>query len=71
MFIVLESQKNGDILTTLVTSHQEINEAKSKYHTVLAAAAISNVELHAASLLDDCGRCLVSEYFTHEPEVEE
>ena len=65
MYIVIEIQKTGDKIATLVTTHTDSNEAESKYYTVLAAAAMSTVPLHAASLLTEDGRCLRSEAYKH------
>lgn len=70
MYIVMEIQKNGEQVATLVDSYTSYNQAKSKYHTVLAAAAISSVEQHSAALLDDTGVCIVNESYAHPVEVE-
>ena len=69
MYIVLEIQKTGDQIATLVTSYQNRNEAESKFYTVLAAAALSTVEKHAASLLTDNGICIRSEAYEHPVET--
>lgn len=65
MYIVIELQKNGSSVANLVTTHQTINEADNKYYTVLAAAAISSVEQHAVSMLEDTGSCIKSGFYTH------
>lgn len=65
MFTVVELQRNGDTLTVLTDTYSDLNQAKSKYHTVLAYAAISEVDIHAASLLDDEGICILHEAFDH------
>lgn len=70
MFIVIEIQKIGEELATIVTSFKNKNEAESKFYTVLSYAALSTVELHAASLLTEDGRCIRSESYTH-PVLEE
>lgn len=43
MYIVIELQKNGDQVANIVTAHETENDAYSKYHTILAAAAKSTV----------------------------
>lgn len=65
MYIVMEIQKQGETVSTLVDSYANLNEAKSKHHTILAAASVSAVEQHAASLMDDTGRCIYHEAFQH------
>ena len=50
-------------------------KAESKYHEVLAAAAISELPQHSATLLTSDGRCIMNQCYRHtlpepEPEVE-
>ena len=50
-------------------------KAESKYHEVLAAAAVSELQSHAATLLTADGRLIMSQCYKHalptpEPEVE-
>ena len=77
MYIVLETQTytNGTV-GTLIETFSDRNAAESKYHTVLAAAAISQLPKHCAFMLDDSARLLKSEVYIHEvipvpPEPEE
>ena len=48
-------------------------KAESKYHEVLAAAAVSELPRHAASLLASNGKCVMQQCYVHpvytEPEV--
>lgn len=55
-YLVFEIQTylNGEI-GTLITQHSNRNEAESKYHTVLAAAAISGLLRHCAVLMTNEG----------------
>lgn len=49
-------------------------KAESKYHEVLANAAISSCKQHSASLLGSDGRCLMYQCYQHktpEPEPNE
>ena len=69
MYIVLEVQANkNQTAGTLVTifSEAEKDTAESKYHNILAAAAVSNIYRHSAFILTDTGRLLRSECYTHE-----
>lgn len=74
-YIVLEIQTNGGV-TAIVPplSYTDRNAAESKFHTVLATAAVSTVEEHAAVLLTSDGRVVRNECYRHvtqpEPEVE-
>lgn len=43
-----------------------LNQAESKYHQVLAAAAISELPIHSAVLLDVFGHPIKHEYYEHE-----
>lgn len=71
MFVVIELQKNGDQLASIVTKYNTMNEADSKFYTVMAAAAISTVEKHACTLLTEDGLSLRNAYYEHEQEEEE
>ena len=76
MYIVMEIQKTADAaggVATLVSTYTDKNSAESKFHTVLAAAAISAVPVHRAVLMTDDGIWLRSESYKHaapEPEPE-
>lgn len=48
-------------------------KAESKYHTVLAAAAISELQQHSATLIASNGNCIMNQDYHHPlpvPEVE-
>lgn len=42
-------------------------KAESQYHTILAAAALSNTAMHSASLLAADGRVLLNQFYNHAP----
>ena len=69
MYIVIEIQTSSTV-ATIVTQHATRAEAESKYHTILAAAAISQVPKHGAILLSDEGFPLMNYCYKHEPEPE-
>lgn len=70
MYIVLEIQAS-DQIATLVNSYTDRNQAESKYHQILTAAAVSEVPKHSAVLLAENGVSLKNEsYFHIEPEPE-
>ena len=68
MFIVIEIQYNGTTAATIATSYQTKNEANAKYHTVLAAAAVSSLPVHSAIIIDETGHLIKSEFYRHSAE---
>lgn len=65
LFIVVELQKNGTEMGNIVTAHETLQDAQYKFHTVAAAAAISNVEKHSVVLLNDDGFPVERTTFEH------
>ena len=70
MFAVIEIQKNGETATPITTLFTDKKQAYSKYHQVLAAASISQVEEHSAILVSEEGNYMFREKFIHESEEE-
>ena len=71
LIIEIQTFKDGNVVT-LVTQKDDLNEAMSTYYSILAAAAISSLPVHAATLLINDGRQLKFDEFEHkESEVEE
>lgn len=70
MFIVIEMQTNGGKVATIINRYTDLNQAYQKYYTVLAAAAVSNVEVHTAVILTETGKVVASEHFAHETKAE-
>lgn len=65
-YIVVEIQTNADgTVGNLVTAVDTRNAAESAYHSVLAAAAISNLPYHAAVLLTSAGSLLDTRCYEH------
>lgn len=67
-FTVIEMQ-NG-VVGANVWTYTDRNAAESKYHYVLAAAAVSAVENHAAVLLTEDGLALSHASYKHPVEPE-
>ena len=66
MYYIFEIQEQNDgIGTALQTLKSDRNEAFSKYHEILQYAAISNVPIHTATILDSKASCLAKETFYH------
>ena len=70
MFIVLELQTNNGKTGNFVYAFDELADAYAKYYTILAAAAKSSVEVHAAMILTEKGEVIRVECFDRS-EVEE
>lgn len=71
-YLVIELQTDAEgHVGNIITAHDTKLEAEAKYHTVLAAAAVSSVRQHGAVLLTSLGKFLESDCFSHtEPEPE-
>lgn len=66
MFIVIELQTNADgAVANLVYQYASRDEAESKFHSILAAAAVSSLPVHAAVILTNAGTLVRSEFFRH------
>ena len=66
-YIVLELQTNADgSVGTLISSYDEQPQAESKYHSVLAAAAVSAIPCHACVLMTSEGQQLESKTYKRE-----
>lgn len=71
-YIVIEIQKfqNGTIAVAPVNTYDNFCDAASRYHAILAAAAISDVAVHTAMILTDTGTQLRLDSFNHTEEEE-
>lgn len=70
-YIVIELQESADgQVSNIVTSHDTANEAESKYHTILASAAVSSVPVHSAVMLNSHGGYSNSQSYDHTQESE-
>ena len=65
MYIVLEIQTSTSV-ATIVDSYSDRNQAESKYHQILTAAALSSVPKHSAVLMNDVGQTIKNETYIHE-----
>lgn len=54
MYIVIELQKNDQgVVSNIVTPFDTLAEAESKYHSILASAAISKIPVHSAIIVSE------------------
>lgn len=66
MYIVIELQTNSDgTVGNFVWAFDTRDAAFSKYHLVLSAAAVSQLPIHAAIILDNHGFQVAAQYFEH------
>lgn len=65
-YIVIEMQTNADgTVGNIVTAHDTRNEAESKYHAVLSAAAVSSLPCHTAILVASDGEDWQAQHYEH------
>ena len=65
-YIVVELQKNAEgVVSNLVTAHNTLAEAESKYYTILASAAINDVPVHSAIIVSDEGFPVKHQCYKH------
>lgn len=66
MYLVIELQTTADgSVGNLVYKYDTLNEAESKFHSILAAAAVSSLPVHAAVMLTNAGTMVKSGYYRH------
>ena len=68
-FLVTEIQKfeNGTV-STLTNDYDDRNQAESKFYSILAAAAVSELPLHAATMYNEEGVPIMNNHYYHIPE---
>lgn len=67
MYIVIELQKNAEgVVSNLVTSHNTLAEAESKYYSILASAAVNNVPVHSAIIVSEEGFPVRNQCYKHQ-----
>jgi len=64
-YYVIELQTTGGQTAYLVDGYASREAAEAKYHTILAAAAVSAVEKHAAVILTEEGFEIMHECYKH------
>ncbi len=71
-YVVVELQDMGSQVANLVTAYDSVNQAEQKYHEVLSAAAVSQVPVHSAIMLNSEGQYIKSEAYDHrQPDSQE
>lgn len=67
LYIIIEIQKsnNGTVAIVPPASYTNQAQAEQAYHTALAAAAVSQVDVHSVVMLDDTGARIKGETYYH------
>jgi len=73
MYLVMEMQSTDSGIATLPpTTHSTREEAESRFHSILASAAVSSVPIHTAIMIDEMGYPVrPPECYKHPPVVVE
>ena len=67
-YVVIELQDSGSQVANIVNSYESVHQAEQKYHQVLSAAAVSQVPVHSAIMLNSEGQYIKSEAYNHRTE---
>ena len=68
MFIVIELQTYNDgTVGHIVTNYEERNVAESKFYQIMSAAAISDVPVHSALIVDEAGMIQKQDWYDRRP----
>lgn len=71
MFITIEMQVlSNDTFGLNKWIFDNMPEAEAKYYSLLSVAALSNVPIHTAMIIDPFGTCITSKSYTHSQELE-
>ena len=66
MYIIQEIQTNDNTTALLpAITKADKNEMESTVHSILASAAVSDVEVHAVIVYDEHGNTIKREYYEH------
>lgn len=66
MYIVIELQKSTEgVVSNMVTSYNSLAEAESKYYSVLAYAALSDIPVHSAIIVSEEGFPVKHQCYKH------
>ena len=66
MYIVIELQKNAEgHVSNIVTEHNTQEEAESKFYSIMAFAAVSEIPVHSATILREDGHPVMYKSYTH------
>lgn len=66
MYIIQEIQTdNGQTALVPAATYSDKNQAEAAFHTALAYAAVSTVDVHTVLMFDEHGNTVRREYYEH------
>lgn len=66
MYLVVELQTNEQGVTAFLTDTKATRSAADqKYHTILAAAAVSGLPIHSACIIDPYGQVVINDAYVN------
>ena len=69
MYIIQEIQTtNGSSALLPAITKQDRHEAESSWHSIMASAAISNIQVHTVLMYDEHGNIELRGYYEHNSE---
>ena len=69
-YLVIEIQTTAEgQVSQLVDVYDDLNQAESKYHLVLSYAAVSNLPVHACTMITNEGFRIKDEHYKHDVPV--
>ena len=69
-YVIIENQ-TSDSSAVIVNTFDNYTQAEQDYHTKLASAAVSNVPVHAVTMLNERGQLIKYECYDHREEAHE
>ena len=67
-YVIIENQ-TSDSTAVIVNTFDNYPQAEQDYHTKLASAAVSDVPVHAVTMLNERGQLIKYECYVHQEEV--
>ena len=66
IYLVIELQTNADgTVGNIVTKYDNLPEAEAKFHNILSFAAVSELPVHSAVILDNTGMTIAQRSYAH------
>lgn len=64
-YLVIEIQTNGGVMSTLTYQFDALPLAEQKYYLILSSAAVSEIDVHAAMIVDENGFVIKNNSYRH------
>lgn len=63
MLTVIELQTTNGVTSALTNSYTDESQAYQKYHQILSYAAVSEVDIHSAAIINEEGYAIENKFF--------